>query len=50
MKYISIDTLADYGLQNKALFVIAASLKERVDYDAVRSLNVRIFLKAYKTF
>ena len=48
--YISIDTLADYGLVKQSSVRNCNKFEERVDYDAVRSFKRPYLLKAYKTF
>lgn len=48
--YISIDTLADYGLLKQSSIRNFNKFSDRVDYEGVRAFKQPYFKKAYKTF
>ena len=48
--YISIDTLADYGLLKQSSIRNFNKFSNRVDYEGVRAFKEPYFKKAYKTF
>lgn len=48
--YISVDTLADYGLLKQSSIRNYNKFSERVDYEGVRAFKAPYLKKAYKTF
>ena len=48
--YISIDTLADYGLLKQSSIRNYNKFSERVDYEGVRKFKEPYLRKAFKTF
>lgn len=48
--YISIDTLADYGLLKQSSIRNFNKFSDRVDYEGVRTFKQPYFKKAYRTF
>ena len=48
--YISVDTLADYGLLKQSSIRNYNKFSEKVDYDGVRAFKAPYLKKAYKTF
>lgn len=48
--YISVDTLADYGLLKQSSIRNCNKFSSLVDYDAVRAFKAPYLKKAYKTF
>lgn len=48
--YISVDTLADYGLLKQSSIRNFNKFSEKVDYDGVRAFKAPYLKKAYKTF
>lgn len=48
--YISVDTMADYGLLKQSSIRNYNKFSEKVDYDGVRAFKAPYLKKAYKTF
>lgn len=48
--YISVDTLADYGLLKQSSIRNCNKFSDRVDYDEVRAFKLPYLKKAYRTF